>query len=324
MFQPRTVQHPLDIIDKVNNDDKDVFTKENHSPVTPAEIFQASDFSDVIEPKQNRWIDLPELDTMAHVSRFDTSQNTFVFEEETVSDSTEDETQGRRDRGRGGDQGRFQEDLSLQMSGTFTRSVHQRKLLRKLWNEGRAEAEEIIDQIDRDADIVFRQDSDRLGTEQSERWTVSDIGENRVQEEDRKEYFLHDSLASSYDDITTRIPSNSVVLDSDQEHRDVSSNDRHAEADLHFQNDKIDKCIDKNCVNPLNRASAKAYQSANSKLEDISLNPQSPAGFLDHPKELAAVEVISDSDNEKKTLIEDSSTGERKRLKVIQNCIKSE
>ena len=303
------MQHPLDIIDKVNNDKKDVSSKEKFHPA-----ISATKLSDGTEPKQNRWIDLSELDAMGHVSRFDPSQNDFVLEKETFSESTEKEEEQQKREGVSV-QGRFQEDISLQMSGTFTRSVHQRKMLRKLWNEARAEAQVVVHAIDAEAENALRQASDRL--EDSETWTVGDIGE---EQEDRQEYILQDSLASSHDAITSRIPRNSVILDSDQEHRDVSSNDRHAEADLHFQNDKIDKCIDKNCVNPLNRASAKAYQSANSKLEDISLNPQSPAGFLDHPKELAAVEVISDTDNEKKTLIEDSSTGERKRLKVIQNA----
>ena len=316
MFQPRTVQHPLDIIDKVNNDEKDESTKEKIQPATEAEISHSTKSSDDIEPKPNGWLDLSELGIMDRVSRYDTSQNSFVLEKETISDSTEQEEEQRKRKGVL-DPGRFREDIILQMSGTFTRSVYQRKLLRKLWNEGRAEGEEVITEID--AENALRQASDRLGPEESETWTVSDSGEDKGQEQkDRQEYILQDSLASFHDDITTRIHRNSVIIDSDLEHKDVSSNDRHAEADLHFQNDKIDKCIDKNCGNPLNRASAKAYQSANSKLEDI--NPQSPAGVLDHPKELAAVEVISDTDNEKKTLIEDSSTGERKRLKVIQNA----
>ena len=80
-----------------------------------------------------------------------------------------------------------------------------------------------------------------------------------------------------------------------------SGNDGHA----------TDKCIDKNCINPLNSASAKTSQSAKSELEGSEVLPSSTVGGrqVDPPEN----ETRSENRNNNAK----SSPGERKRLKVI-------
>ena len=144
----------------------------------------------------------------------------------------------------------------------------------------------------------------------------------------KQEKYLHDSLASSYDkeddgDLKVRFHRNSAIVDdSDPLHTgsdDVTDDNKHLDGDPHFPDDKTYKCIDKNCVNALNiRASAKTYQSANNKLVDKLAS----GSLADPEKELVADEDTKNRSNysengEDETLSSNSSTGERKRLKVF-------
>ena len=71
-----------------------------------------------------------------------------------------------------------------------------------------------------------------------------------------------------------------------------------------------DKCIDKNCINPLNSASAKTSHSAKSELEGSEALPSSPGGRHVDPPE-------NERRSENRNNNAKSSSGERKRLKVI-------
>ena len=78
-----------------------------------------------------------------------------------------------------------------------------------------------------------------------------------------------------------------------------------------------DKCIDKNCINPLNSASAKTSHSAKSEYEasEVLPLPSSPDGLQVDPPE-------NETRSEYRNNIAKSSSGERKRLKVILNLLK--
>lgn len=75
------------------------------------------------------------------------------------------------------------------------------------------------------------------------------------------------------------------------------------------------KCRDKNCVNLSSIASAKTSQSAKSELEGVEAPPGSPAGRHVDPPE-------NETRSEKRNNNAKSSSGERKRLKVILNLLK--
>ena len=74
-----------------------------------------------------------------------------------------------------------------------------------------------------------------------------------------------------------------------------------------------EKCIDKNCINPLNSASAKTSHSAKSEFEASEGLPSSPDGLQVDPPE-------NETRSEYRNNIAKSSSGERKRLKVILNA----
>lgn len=71
-----------------------------------------------------------------------------------------------------------------------------------------------------------------------------------------------------------------------------------------------DKCIDKNCINPLNSASAKTSHSAKTEFEGSVGLASSPEGLEVDPPE-------NETRSEYRNNIAKSSSGERKRLKVI-------
>ena len=73
------------------------------------------------------------------------------------------------------------------------------------------------------------------------------------------------------------------------------------------------KCRDKNCVNLWSSASAKTSRSAKSELEGVEAPPVSPAGRHVDPPE-------NETRSEKRNNNAKSSSGERKRLKVILNA----
>ena len=82
------------------------------------------------------------------------------------------------------------------------------------------------------------------------------------------------------------------------------SGDNPASDNLQPPIDKEEPCFNKNCVNPLNSASAKPYKSANSA-PAVSAEPLAGPGPDPSHHHLAG---------------DQSSQGERKRLKVIQSA----
>ena len=82
------------------------------------------------------------------------------------------------------------------------------------------------------------------------------------------------------------------------------SGDNPASDNLQPPIDKEEPCFNKNCVNPLNSASAKPYKSANS-------GPAGSAGPLAGP---------GPDPSHRHLAGDQSSLGERKRLKVIQSA----
>ena len=82
------------------------------------------------------------------------------------------------------------------------------------------------------------------------------------------------------------------------------SGDNPASDNLQPPIDKEEPCFNKNCVNPLNSASAKPYKSANS-------GPAGSAGPLAGPGPDPSHHHLAG---------DQSSLGERKRLKVIQSA----
>ena len=84
------------------------------------------------------------------------------------------------------------------------------------------------------------------------------------------------------------------------------SGDNPASDNLQPPIDKEEPCFNKNCVNPLNSASAKPYKSANSA-------PAVSAGPLAGPGPDPSHHHLAGAGDQ-------SSQGERKRLKVIQSA----
>ena len=85
---------------------------------------------------------------------------------------------------------------------------------------------------------------------------------------------------------------------------DSDGGDNPASDNLQPPIDKEEPCFNKNCVNPLNSASAKPYKSANSA-PAVSAEPLAGPGPDPSHHHLAG---------------DQSSQGERKRLKVIQSA----
>eukprot|EP00090_Calanus_glacialis_P038643 TRINITY_DN67371_c0_g1_i1.p1 TRINITY_DN67371_c0_g1~~TRINITY_DN67371_c0_g1_i1.p1 ORF type:complete len:950 (+),score=100.15 TRINITY_DN67371_c0_g1_i1:2-2851(+) len=140
---------------------------------------------------------------------------------------------------------------------------------------------------------------------------------------------IKDSLALSQANILVRYP-REILIDYDPSSLNSwqTLQTKDEPGDGYFQSDKVEECVDKNCGNPLNSRSAKAYQSANSRLDNIITKSESgifnnPLEPLIDPKQLDPSALKADRNRNNKMPIESSSTGERGKLQEQKQDVRS-
>ena len=292
MFQPRsaTARHAIDSIDKVNNkvDDVSVDNFIGTSGVYTSSSSKSpfpSKFSD--DFGREKWIE--PSGRQDETSSFDLSPK-------------ESEIPRNQDENQILEKGGTEPEVS---KTSFTRSVHQRKLLR-MQREGGGETDHGWENSFRP-----RQKQDLS----SEKWTYSDNAE--------EDPLLSSSYTGSQDFLARRLvrPERSVYNDvSDDPGQANPAAIPYDHLPLHLaRNDQSDeKCSGRDCVNSLNsedrERSAKPFRSANS----------------DHRGSSWAADAITENGDagdsrdkeDDNLLVTPNPTAERKRLKVIQSALK--
>ena len=293
MFQPRsaTARHAIDSIDKVNNkvDDESfdnfigtagVYT----SP--PGKSSFLSKFSD--DFAREKWID--SSGRQEETSSFDLSPR--ISQNPRNRESDENQIS---------EKDRTEPEVS---KTSFTRSVHQRKILRML-REGGGET-------DQGWENSFRPRQE--GRLVSEKWTPSDNTEEGA--------LLSSSYVSSHDFLAERLGRPERSIDSDDSDDGGQANTAAIPYNNHLplhlaRNDHSDeKCS--GCVNSLNseggERSAKPFRSANSDHRGASWTGDA----------ITENEDAGDSRDKEDDylLVTQNPTAERKRLKVIQSARK--
>ena len=146
--------------------------------------------------------------------------------------------------------------------------------------------------------------------------TVADDAQHRLRKSDREseETAIADSLAVTQQDSLVRQP-REALLDYDPSSFD-SWQTLHTKDELsegYFQSDKVEDCVDGSCENKPNSRSAKAYQIANTQLENI-FSKSGPAVFdnqfnpLIDLKQLDAGALKADRNRNSKMPIKSSSS----------------
>ena len=147
--------------------------------------------------------------------------------------------------------------------------------------------------------------------------------------ENGQKHTVEDSLALSQADHLVRNPRETLIDYDPQSFNSWQTLQAKDElGDIYFQSDKVEECIDKNCGNPLNSMSAKAYQSANSRLDNSITKSESgifnsPLGSLVDPKQLGPGTLKADRNRNNKMPIDSSSTGERGKLQEQKQDVRS-
>ena len=297
MFQPRsaTARHAIDSIDKVNNkvDDVSVDNFIGTSGVYTSSSSKSpflSKFSD--DFGSEIWIE-PSGRQDEKTSSFDLSP------QKSQIPRNQDENQIS-------EKGGTEPEVS---KTSFTRSVHQRKLLRRQ-KEGGGGGE-----TDQGWENSFRprQKQDLS----SEKWTHSDNAE--------EDPLLSSSYVGSHDFLASRlvrpersVDTNDAVSDDPGQANPAAIPYNHLP--LHSaRNDQSDeKCSGRDCVNSLNsedrERSAKPFRSANSDHRGSSWTPDAITENGD-----AGDSRDKEDDN---LLVTPNPTAQRKRLKVIQSALK--
>ena len=283
------MRHPLDSIDKVNSKIDDVsidnfIETSGLSTSSSSESSFLSKFSDDFE--QEKWIDSNWL--QKEMSSFDLSPQKSHIPRNRETDENQEVSRT-----------------------TFTRTVQQRKMLRKL-REGGGET----DQADRRNSFRLSRESRQHRDLAGEKWTQSDNTE--------EESLLSLSSVSSQDSLAERLVRAERSIGSEgggggEEPGQADLGAPYNHLPLHFPHDQSDeKCSDRNCVNsPSSRgreSSAKPFLSANS-------DHRGSWGGGDSTENGDAGDNRDKADDN--LLVTPNSAAERKRLKVIQSALKT-
>ena len=294
MFQPRsaTARHAIDSIDKVNNkvDDESFDNFIGTSGVytsSPSKSSYLSKFSD--DFAREKWID--STGRQEETSSFDLSPR--ISQNPRNRESDENQIS---------EKDRTEPEVS---KTSFTRSVHQRKILRMLREGGGGPT-------DQGWENSFRPRQE--GRLASEKWTPSDNTE--------EDALLPSSYVSSHDFLAERLGRQERSIDNDVSDDGGGQANTAAIAYNHLplhlaRNDQSDeKCS--GCVNSLNsegrERSAKPFRSANSDHRGSSWTGDA----------ITENEDAGDSRDKEDDylLVTENPTAERKRLKVIQSARK--